>query len=398
MRRKRVVFWLGEASPHQSSYIRSLATLLPGTTVIAVLEGPLPKERRALGWQEPQLGHVKIHRRPSRKLIDELALEDPEGSVHIFSGFRIRLVRRALRICASTEALIGVVSESSNWSVWLGKMRWLRRVFVEKRYLQCVDFVLAIGWLGVRWFHLCGYPAGNVFPWGYFVEKGSCCTAEPVQYREYTTRVHVAFVGRCIRLKRVDTLLRALAVLPRDAWDLQVVGDGVQRRRLERLAEKLGIAPGVGFVGVKMNSAVRRILEQSDLLVLPSRREGWGAVVNEALMSGVPVVCSDQCGAADLVRGSDRGETFRVGDWSDLARVLAKWIGTERLALERRSEIRAWSKCIEGEAAARYLISVIEYIEEGGGRPIAPWFQGQSGAGPLMREKESADANGLPHS
>jgi glycosyltransferase involved in cell wall biosynthesis len=398
MRRERVVFWLGELSPHQSSYIGSLATLLPGIAIIGVFEGPLKRERRTLGWQEPELGHVEIHNSPDTRLIEDLVLKNPEGSVHIFGGLRLPMVRRALRICASTEALIGVLSECRRWSGWLGKMRLLHSVLVEKRYRQRIDFVLAIGHLGVRWFQLCGYPVEIVFPWGYFVENDTCSGVQPVQHRKYNTHANLAFVGQCILRKGIDTLLRALAVLPRDAWSLQVIGEGMQRRCLERLARKLGIAPYVSFVGVKMNSEVRCMLEQSDLLVLPSRHDGWGAVVNEALMSGVPVVCSDQCGAADLIRGSDRGETFHAGDWRDLARVLAKWIGTGRLVPERRSEIRAWSKCIEGEAAARYLGSIIEHVEAGDGRPIAPWLQGQSGAGPTMRVIENPEANRMLHS
>ena len=49
------------------------------------------------------------------------------------------------------------------------------------------------------------------------------------------------------------------------------------------------------------NTKVRLAIEEADLLVLPSRFDGWGAVVNEALGAGTPVLVSDLCGSSYLV-------------------------------------------------------------------------------------------------
>ncbi len=178
--------------------------------------------------------------------------------------------------------------------------------------------------------------------------------------------IAISFVGQCIPRKGIEILLKALSMVGTPHWHLRIVGDGSQRQSLEELTVKLGIVDRVHFLGVKANTEVREILARTDLFVLSSYFDGWGAVVNEALMGGVPVVCSEYCGAADLVRTSGHGETFRTGSTEDLARVLGRWIEKGPLTSMQRSEIRAWSKCIEGEAAARYLIKIIEHIEEGG--------------------------------
>jgi len=182
-------------------------------------------------------------------------------------------------------------------------------------------------------------------------------------------------------VKDIGTLLKTLAKLPQHSWDLQVVGDGPQKASLQRIAQKVGIEKRVHFAGIKTNSEVRGILSQTDLLILPSRGDGWGAVVNEALMSGVPVVCSDHCGAADLICNSDRGEIFRAGDATQLVRVLNEWISKGRVTPQRREEIREWSRCIEGPAAARYLVGIIEHLEgQAASKPLAPWLSRQRGA------------------
>jgi glycosyltransferase involved in cell wall biosynthesis len=46
--------------------------------------------------------------------------------------------------------------------------------------------------------------------------------------------------------------------------------------------------------------------------VLPSRFDGWGAVVNEALMVGTPVICSDRCGASDVIENGRNGYVFEA--------------------------------------------------------------------------------------
>jgi glycosyltransferase involved in cell wall biosynthesis len=378
VRRNRIIFWLGQPSPHQSSYLRALANLLPEKTIMAVFQQQLEEERLELGWRVPYLGRTEMIKSPDQKKIEDIALHDPENTIHIFGGIRLPMVRRALALCAPTMALIGALSEARHWRGWSGKFRVLHSYFAERLYRSRVDFVLAIGHLGVRWYQLCGYPTGRIFSWGYFVEKEKLGNLQSAQKTGLPAHVVICFIGQCISRKGIDTLLNALSILHLQEWRLQIIGDGPQRQRLECLAGKLGVAKRVSFMGVKNNAEVRTVLAKTDLLVLPSRFDGWGAVVNEALMAGVPVVCSDYCGAADLIRASGYGETFQAGSAENLASVLDKWIRNGPLTGAQRSEIRAWSKCIEGEAAARYLIEIIRHIDEGGASPVAPWMRDRS--------------------
>jgi len=149
------------------------------------------------------------------------------------------------------------------------------------RRRHVTDLVLAMGQAGVDWYIKSGYPPHKVFPFCYVVE-----TPEFAKSSVQNNQVRFMFVGSLLRLKGVDLLLGALAqsAVSRPEWQLDIIGDGPERPALQRQAEASGIGERVHFHGSLRMSEVARELARADLLVLPSRKDGWGAVVNEALL------------------------------------------------------------------------------------------------------------------
>ncbi len=89
--------------------------------------------------------------------------------------------------------------------------------------------------------------------------------------------------------KGFDILLHALARLPEPR--LQLVGDGPERARLERLCDRLGLRQRVEFLGHRHD--VPALLQQADLCVISSRREGFSYVFAESLRANTPVLATD---------------------------------------------------------------------------------------------------------
>jgi glycosyltransferase involved in cell wall biosynthesis len=149
------------------------------------------------------------------------------------------------------------------------------------------------------------------------------------------------FVGRLIETKGVDVLLEAFRQL--DAGELWVAGDGPLRPMVEAAAAR---DPRIRLLGYVEGAALADVYGQADVFVLPSLYEAWGLVVHEALAYGLPVIASDQVGAADdLIDPGTNGYVVRAGSSPALAeamRAVAGWTDEQwQRAGKRSSETTA---------------------------------------------------------
>lgn len=366
----RYVFWQNLLAIHQSAHIRALAESGEDDVVLVVPEDLTP-ERRAMGWTVPDFGRARVIIGPDDETVTQLVRQIPIASVHIFSGIRpFPLVRRAFYECAKTGAAMGLLAESGDNRGWKGQARRIVARAEARRWQGRLDFILAMGSLGTDWFTGSGYPARKVFPYGYFVETP---TMPIVSQRADDAPVQIMYLGQLVHRKGVDILLDALAGLRDANWTLTLMGAGDEKANLQAQARRLGLTDRVRWESGRSNAAAVAALAESDVFVLPSRFDGWGAVVNEALMCGVPVVCNDNCGAAVLLDNNERGDVFQTGSVTSLRAALRRRIARGPRRPEDADRLRCWSRRLAGPSAAAYLRAVVQFSQNGGPRPRPPW-------------------------
>ena len=115
-------------------------------------------------------------------------------------------------------------------------------------------------------------------------------------------------------------------------------------------------------------------MKNSDLLILPSKLDGWGAVTNESLLAGTPVLCTNTCGSSVLLDGRIRGESYK---WSKkrTRKLILKWKGKDNLEVNRNIIIK-WSANLSVIRATNYFIDVLKNIlKKNKIEPKAPWIQ-----------------------
>jgi glycosyltransferase involved in cell wall biosynthesis len=130
------------------------------------------------------------------------------------------------------------------------------------------------------------------------------------------------FVGRVAPEKNLERLLESFAKYRRQggSWSLVMVGDGPLKAALQARAKSI---PEAHFAGFQRGSALLAYYAFAGCFVLPSIREPWGLVVNEAMAAGLPVIVSHRCGCADdLVEHAANGFLFEPEDADALARCM----------------------------------------------------------------------------
>lgn len=196
----------------------------------------------------------------------------------------------------------------------------------------------------------------RVWAWGYF-------TAFPIVNLSMSESrgsdiVHILWVGRMIKWKRVDLLIKALAKLKNEGkkFKLTLVGNGSERKHLEKLAKKLLGTSFCEFKEFIPSDEVPFLMAQYDIYVLPSNAyEGWGAVVNEAMSVGCAVIASDKTGAgASLIEHGVNGLLFKSGSEDSLYDCLSQLVNNKELindfSIKSRLSIKEnWTPAIAAE-------------------------------------------------
>ncbi|MBU1253038.1 MAG: glycosyltransferase family 1 protein [Alphaproteobacteria bacterium] len=156
--------------------------------------------------------------------------------------------------------------------------------------------------------------------------------------------VAIAFLGRLVMEKGLDTFAAAIAELRRMqvAHKVLVIGDGPARGWFE------GAMPGASFAGFQTGRDLGRALASADVFFNPSVTETFGNVTLEAMASGLPVVAAGATGAASLVVDGETGALVPPGDAAAFARALAPYCTEPALlrehgdAGERRARAYSW--------------------------------------------------------
>lgn len=177
------------------------------------------------------------------------------------------------------------------------------------------------------------------------------------------------YLGRLVPIKQVDKVIDAVRKLTDDGLNvrLEIVGDGELRAALEDRAKGI---EAIKFLGAKFGDEKVASLHRFDALILYSKYEPWGLVVNEALSAGIPCIVSDKVGARnDLILGEDpTGLVVSHENINELVGAMKKMVSDKTLwgafsnaALRRMSvwnydlqvdNLNTWVKRLENEDVA----------------------------------------------
>jgi glycosyltransferase involved in cell wall biosynthesis len=299
--------------------------------------------------------------------------EEIRFSYEVLPSFRKRVVKynvlvncglgQALRNAKPDSILCGGYNYIASWQAayWARRARipflmWVesnayddrrRHAFVEylkKRMLDhCNGFVVP-GRMSAQYVASFGtnperiFLAPNAVDNEFFARTAKLVRDDSVAYRQanHLPERYFLFAGRLVFAKGVFDLLEAYASLPaavRMQYGLVFAGSGSAESDLRRRAKD--ISPGtVCFAGFAQRQELAILYSLADILVFPTHTDTWGLVVNEAMVCGLPIICTNVAGCAgDLVDDGGNGRVIPPKDVPQLASAME--------ALARDPELRS---------------------------------------------------------
>jgi glycosyltransferase involved in cell wall biosynthesis len=381
----KIVAWVPLLTDHQSHTLEALAGDLGAPLVVRIFRAEHP-DRASQGWVSRHATTLTRELVPRRRFSRAIIrwLKDDAEAIHLFVSpfeeWRI-IVTLLVAVCLRRHIYLisepyapGAISYFGAHVTVASRARAALRPAAYRAYGRFIALrvagIFAISRLAGRQYQENGVDARRIHPFGYFVPRDE--GRERVATPRNTGALRLVYVGALIARKGLDVAVEAIALAHRQgaAVSLDLYGSGDP-------------APFIGISGVTHRGRIpfgdaQRVIANYDALLLPSRFDGWGVVVNEALLAGTPVICSDMVGAAALFERDGGGLVYPVMDASALASILtrlaedARELGALRLDAERAGER------IAPEVAGHYAADVLRADLYGTPMPSSPWYRGES--------------------
>ena len=311
----RIGLLLYNPSPHQVDWLNALSKESSVDCFIGFVHESNPA--RAWGVPKPELPWSYL----------------PTSFVSIFSGRLKRWLRtQKADVWVLSSAYTSPVTQYLAWqlqrmgckTVFLGEpprpnsgLKGTVQILLLRSILNKVSAVLATGQEAARRYQSLIKSDIPVCSMPYYIDLSNI-DMHSVKKKERGEIVRFIVAAQLIHRKGIDVLIEACKLLPKEGWNLNIYGSGNLEKQLVKQAEDLGSA--IRFCGAVPYETRYQIFESADVFVFPTRWDGWGMVVPEALAHGVPVISTDQTMSAhDFIIDGKNGYIGSANDPNYLA-------------------------------------------------------------------------------
>jgi len=355
---------------YQDDLFRELASKVD---LRVVYDHSLTEDRRQLGWTEVKGEYKFCVLEQDHKVRHAMRIARSERDrVHIINGIWAETAFAAVTfVLAKVGVPFAIYTECPDVTVSRSWLRLREHACVGRWVARRARALFAISHLAADYFGSLGFADYRIYPFGYF--RASPVPRENILHAE---KVDIVYVGQLIHRKGLDILLRAIRPLleKNPQIRLSLIGTGPEQASIESELRQDGLLGSVELEGAHPSSQIHERLARASLLVLPSRWDGWGLVINEAFAAGVPVIASDRCGGADLILQGANGYKFRSESVDDLRTCLSAFLASDQKQMRAAALKTAPSLAIP--VVCEYLVACLEHMcglrED---RPLPPWEQ-----------------------
>lgn len=363
------VFWQNIISIHQKAFLEALCRQEGVGEVILVASHDITHYRKTMGWEVPELKGITIIVSPTTAEAKEL-VSKYKDAIHVMGGIRIgHIMTVALDACIAQRCRLGVMTEPYDAAGYKGLLRTGKYLWYKLKYFKHIQLVLAIGRQGVQQYKNLGYSEQRLFSWAYFIDIITVArtTADNDLQR-------IIYAGRIDERKGIYRFVYELAKTGRTEYELDIYGTGPEEPQLKALIANKGLQNKVRIQPFVPYDELVKQYHKYDWVVLPSTgKDGWGVIISEGLMNGLKAICSNMCGASQVVNEKN-GVVFDWREKDSCSNAIGKML--ENKGFAAADEISAQAKqTISGDAGAKYFMNIIGCTYNQQARPVAPWVK-----------------------
>ena len=207
----------------------------------------------------------------------------------------------------------------------------------------------------------------KAFKWGYFTETKVYESAETLISQK--TENSILWVGRFLVWKHPEVCLEIARRLKQDGYSftIDMIGTVKNPDGFMAWAEQNGVKDEIRLLGAMKPQQVREHMEKSEMLLFTSdEKEGWGAVLNEAMNSGCAVFASDAAGSTSyLINDSQNGFCYKSGDIDELYSKVKQVLDNDDLRKTiSKNAYETMKNCWDADVAAERFLKLAEAIND----------------------------------
>jgi glycosyltransferase involved in cell wall biosynthesis len=354
---RKIVVWQAIVSPHMVYTFIELSKLVE-SNVYYIAYNEKNHSRLQDGWTQ-SLSNLNSNLifLTKQEEIDHFIQDLNSSYLHFTNGINIDYWKIGyIDKCIYNSGGIWVaIFESINKFAFLGTLRRIK--FQSIRFSRHKpNFAYCIGKGTADWFRKWNIVE-MVFDGSYYIKPIDLIIDGDISSSKY----NIGYFGQLISRKNIEGVILVLAEFKHFDFVFNIFGGGELNDYLKELVIREGLADHVVFHGLAQMDEVPRLISAMDFTILPSVFDGYGVAVLDSLLQGIPVICSNRCGAA-ILQDDEYVKVFDVTNSWDLRSVLLECFNNGRLTIVKRKMIRNKYEKYNAVHGAKEILKIIKII------------------------------------
>ncbi len=332
----KVCFWMNTKSNHQNAFFEELYKNEQIDLQVRYISKP-SQNRIDIGWDNSKLENYEKYVSTYHESIE--SIQDYKERIHIILGNKITFSKQLLDLFIKeelkwihwSERYGLVLAHKLKFNVPLFKL--IRPMYLLSKYSygKLVNNhaigAFCHGELAKKDFKFIGIKENKISDLFYTsVIKSTNQSKNDI----LVDKIRFLYIGELSKRKGIEDLLNACSNLKSNNWKLTIVGKDKSNGYYSSLCSKLKLDKKIKFEGVIPHNEIAKYYISSDVFVFPSRFDGWGAVLNEAVSYSLPIISTDETSASfSLVKNN--GFIVKASNSKDILDAMQQYLDNPSL-------------------------------------------------------------------